>query len=62
MLYKNSYYSLDNYDLDILPSYIDELDFATSVKYGFWTTYYVDVMVDLNKYSFKKVTLTTICA
>lgn len=65
MLHKNSYYGLDNYDLDISPMYIDELDFAPSVKYGFWTTYYVDIMVDskkMRKYTFKKVTLTTICA
>lgn len=32
---------------------------------GFWTTYYVEIMVDsekMRKYTFKKVTLTTICA
>jgi hypothetical protein len=34
--------------------FLDELDFAPSVKNGFWTTYYLD--------GFEKVILTTICA
>lgn len=53
------------HDLDLSPAYIDELGFAPSVKHGFWTTYYVDIMVDsenMRKYTFLKVTLTTICA
>ncbi len=58
MLHKKSYYVLDNYELGILPAYIDELDFSSNIKYRFWTTYYI--YVGFGKY--EKVTLTTICA
>lgn len=59
MLRKKPYYVLDNYEFGILPEYIDELDFSSNIKYGFWTTYYVyDMIVD----GCEKVILTTICA
>jgi hypothetical protein len=52
MLRKKPYY----YELGILSAHIDELDFSSYIKYGFWTTYYI--YLD----GFEKVTLTTICA
>lgn len=55
MLRKKPYY----YELGILLAYIDELDFSSYIKCGFWKTYYVyDVIID----GCEKVILTTICA